>query len=202
MLLLKGYEFLLQVLIKQYLVRKVMGQNNLGASHNETQILCSQISCLSCFKCFFISSGLKIITPVLNFTQFYIYSNLLFFSKNRILFSWQWKFTRFYIYSVLICKIQRNICTVSLMHKVYLCKIGISLHVIPSESHVNEPIESQIQTHSQACHYVGAGTAIYFTTRLVADNIYTKLSIIYKHSKPLNWFLWPEIWKHCRYDKE
>jgi hypothetical protein len=75
------------------------------------------------------------------------------------------------------------------MHKAYRCKIGISLHMIPSEPYVNELIQSQIQTHSHARHCAWVDAAIYFTIKLVADNIYTKLSIIYKQSKPFNWFL-------------
>jgi hypothetical protein len=53
---------------------------------------------------------------------------------------------------------------------------------------VNKHFQSQTETHSHACHDVMVGAAIHFAKKLVPDNIYTKLSIIYTTVKSLHWF--------------
>lgn len=129
-----------------------------------------------------ISLNLSIIRPVLSFNQF-AFPQIYFPppppKKNRTSFSWQ-TFTSVYIYSVLICEIQGTICTVTLICKVHLYKIDISIYMKTSEHCMNE------LTHIHACYYVWIGAAIYSTIKFVAAAIYTKLSIIYKHSEPLN----------------
>jgi hypothetical protein len=48
-----------------------------------------------------------------------------------------------------------------------------------SEPHINELNQLQTLTHFHDCCYVWIDVAIYSTMKSVADDIYTKLSIIY-----------------------